>query len=706
MVTIYAGSAFSTGSYTYSSGTSITLRDSGGDPEYVWDVADGYSFTLTSDTSFTVSMLVGGDVIDQTTVYFYVSTPSPTYYTVSVVAGSGGSISGGNKSWSVVSGTSVSASGSTLYVGSNSATASPNSGYSFSSWSKSSGTITSNTTITASFTQTTPTTNRSVSVNVSNATPGSAKRFAYVSDIESSSVSTQSLTVSNTSNCSVSNLSLVLDEDPSTSQTFPYLSGDITPTTAGSFSAVVTFNATSYNSNDHYIVTVSGTTSTAYTITVQSANTSQGTVSGGGSGAQGATVNISASPKTGYSFGSWTRSSGYGTVADASSANTYVFIGEGNGTFTASFLPIISLTAQEIFDSPQFNYTYPVGTIINISDVSDEDYSYESSSSQVTISSTDQTIYVDMLIDGQDIETKDVSFSKDYIFKLEYSANQGSGAPSPQTDRSASSAVKTFTISSTLPTRNGYTFLGWADSSAATVAAYQPNGSIQVNPNVMKRIFAVWVSSTSTVTFDANGGTVDPSTKSVTVGQTYGALPTPVWAAHTFQGWYTARTGGQQVTASTTVEYPPYQTLYARWIDTPTITVTSALTVPLNNTRTITATVTNVNDPVVTWVSDDTSVATVEASVPTTRAVVRGVAAGRTTITATLVTTPPMNPPLTATCAVLVSTGSGVDQTIILYVGTTYNEVYDPAGGASLVTSPQQIPPTGTAEVTFENVSE
>ena len=39
------------------------------------------------------------------------------------------------------------------------------------------------------------------------------------------------------------------------------------------------------------------------------------------------------------------------------------------------------------------------------------------------------------------------------------------------------------------------------------------------------------------VTFDANGGTVSTTSKTVIYGKEYGELPTPTWEGHTFRGW-------------------------------------------------------------------------------------------------------------------------------------------------------------------------
>ena len=71
--------------------------------------------------------------------------------------------------------------------------------------------------------------------------------------------------------------------------------------------------------------------------------------------------------------------------------------------------------------------------------------------------------------------------------------------------------------------------------------------------------------ATYTVTFNANGGTVSTASKTVTNGQAYGTLPTPARTDYSFTGWFTAASGGNQVTAGTTVSLTGNQTLYAQW---------------------------------------------------------------------------------------------------------------------------------------------
>ena len=79
-----------------------------------------------------------------------------------------------------------------------------------------------------------------------------------------------------------------------------------------------------------------------------------------------------------------------------------------------------------------------------------------------------------------------------------------------------------------------------------------------------------------TVTYDANGGTVSPTSGSYT--DTPLTLPTPtIDGCYTFDGWYTAKTGGTKVESS----YTPTTntTLYAHWVES-TATYMAIVTQP------------------------------------------------------------------------------------------------------------------------------
>ena len=65
-----------------------------------------------------------------------------------------------------------------------------------------------------------------------------------------------------------------------------------------------------------------------------------------------------------------------------------------------------------------------------------------------------------------------------------------------------------------------------------------------------------------TLSFNANGGTVQPSSKQITYGETYGSLPVPVRTGYRFDGW----TGeGRTWTGDETVETLENQTFTAQW---------------------------------------------------------------------------------------------------------------------------------------------
>ena len=97
-------------------------------------------------------------------------------------------------------------------------------------------------------------------------------------------------------------------------------------------------------------------------------------------------------------------------------------------------------------------------------------------------------------------------------WNISYNANGGSGAPGTQTKKYGTS----LTLSSTKPTRTGYTFLGWATSSTATSATYSAGGTYTANSGAT--LYAVWKINTYTVSYDANGGSGAPDSQTKTYG--------------------------------------------------------------------------------------------------------------------------------------------------------------------------------------------
>lgn len=85
-------------------------------------------------------------------------------------------------------------------------------------------------------------------------------------------------------------------------------------------------------------------------------------------------------------------------------------------------------------------------------------------------------------------------------YQLIYDANGGQGAPN-STKKTVSEAVCDFTVPSSKPTRDGYRFLGWAESAEATEAQYISGNTVKLNWSegygsesnpVTKTLYAVW----------------------------------------------------------------------------------------------------------------------------------------------------------------------------------------------------------------------
>ena len=115
------------------------------------------------------------------------------------------------------------------------------------------------------------------------------------------------------------------------------------------------------------------------------------------------------------------------------------------------------------------------------------------------------------------------------------------------------------------PTRAGYTFDGWYTSASG---GSQVTSSTTFTNTDDQTLYAHWTANTYTVTFDANGGSCSTSSMTVAYQDTYGTLPTPTWAGHAFDGWFTSASGGSEVTSSATFSRTSDQTLYAHWSDT------------------------------------------------------------------------------------------------------------------------------------------
>ncbi len=113
-----------------------------------------------------------------------------------------------------------------------------------------------------------------------------------------------------------------------------------------------------------------------------------------------------------------------------------------------------------------------------------------------------------------------------------------------------------------VPTRKGHTFEGWYTSSAGG-SRIQSTSTVVIDSN--HTLYAHWKANTYTVTFNASGGNVGTTTKTVAYEGTYGSLPMPTRSGYGFDGWYTAASGGTRITENSKVTTMSNHTLYAHW---------------------------------------------------------------------------------------------------------------------------------------------
>ena len=102
---------------------------------------------------------------------------------------------------------------------------------------------------------------------------------------------------------------------------------------------------------------------------------------------------------------------------------------------------------------------------------------------------------------------------KQYTYTLRYDMNAGTDTsvdPLSLTDITEVGSGDNIALTTTKPTRNNYSFLGWADTNTATVEQYQPGGYYKAtvdSDGQTKTVYAVWLYCYPyTVSFDSNGG--------------------------------------------------------------------------------------------------------------------------------------------------------------------------------------------------------
>ena len=291
------------------------------------------------------------------------------------------------------------------------------------------------------------------------------------------------------------------------------------------------------------------------------------------------------------------------------------------------------------------------GIIPNYSNISNGKYNFANDGCYLNMVNTSQS--EDALNASQTATNKDFSITKEGDFYIIQSANSANGyvlnvfCSNSSTD---GSRVGLYHNTKNDPAEGaGYRSQRWyfeecdggyfihpGDATYLYLTRDPSSNKIYVKTKAADTTYQVWSLENinqHNVTFDANGGNVSQTSKSVVSGEKYGNLPTPTRTGYTFNGWYTATSGGTKITSDTTVDLSANQTLYAQWSEKKvnSITVTPT-TVELlaGNTYTLSAEVAPVDalNKTLTYISGNTAVATVNSS-----GVITAVKEGNATIT-------------------------------------------------------------------------
>lgn len=246
-------------------------------------------------------------------------------------------------------------------------------------------------------------------------------------------------------------------------------------------------------------------------------------------------------------------------------ATIYSCLDGGEGYYNEVFYDVgtgITAASTSVAESVHINHTVATGSgwkADNQTKIYSKTHTYARDTSAKTYKIYAKFVGIDMLGAPVYVNTS-FTVPKLPTYTIAYNANGGSGAPSSQTKYHG----KTLTISSTKPTRTGYSFKGWALTSTGTVY-YTSGSSCGKNENLT--LYAVWEANTYAVTYNANGGTGAPANQTKTYGVTLTLSSTiPTRANYTFKGWGTSA-------SATTVAYAAGAnyttnaaiTLYAIW---------------------------------------------------------------------------------------------------------------------------------------------
>ena len=479
-----------------------------------------YSFSSWSNTS-------GSVTANRTiTASFAIDT-----YTVSFSAGTGGSVSA-NSINNVPYGSSITVNSNTVTINGTTVTATATSGYSFSSWSNTSGSVTANRTITANFTIDAWTVNvyfnsSVATVKVNNTVVSPNHSFTATSGT--------SITIEATMNAGYSFTDWLIYEPDTGLYERKY-----TTTITDTINANTDY--TLENTANTYTVTVSaGTGGSVSSNTISNIPyNSPISVSGNTITINGTTVTATAN--AGYSFGSWSNVSGTitdnRTITASFTANTYtvIFSAGTGGSVSQNSISSIPYDAAITVNG---NTVTINGTTVTAT--ADTGYTFTSWTNVSDTITADRTITANFTIN-----TYTVSFSAGPNGSI--SSNSISNVPYGSAITVSSNTVTINGTTVTATANAGYSFGSWSNASGTITDNRTITANFTANTYTVHVYF-----DTLAATVKVNNTTVSPSHTFTVATGTSITIEATMNTGYTFTDWlaYEPDTGVYEYIVST-----------------------------------------------------------------------------------------------------------------------------------------------------------
>ena len=254
-----------------------------------------------------------------------------------------------------------------------------------------------------------------------------------------------------------------------------------------------------------------------------------GSVSGSsGSIAYGTSCTVTATASNGYSFAGWYE----GTTRVSTNASYTFTMPANNRTLVAKFnvrYYTLTRTAETGGSVSGSSGSIAYGTSCTVTATASTGYRFAGWYEGSTIVSSNASYTFTMPANSRTLVAKFNVIQ----YTISYNANGGSGAPASQTKNHGTA----ITLSTTIPTRTDYIFLGWSTSSSATTATYKAGGTYLAEGNQI--LYAVWKSNvikfspssrlridgslgTETKVYDSISATIPAGATVTIVGSIYG----------------------------------------------------------------------------------------------------------------------------------------------------------------------------------------